>query len=111
MKRLLLATTTSLALIGAAHAATYTYICRDHHKAYPVTLNTGRSDDCDGTMTHCTITWRGTTFTDVKQRPGDCRAEYAASNKGVGIDLCTSTKGVAGLMIGSQNLNCLMPGH
>ena len=51
MKNLLVATAMAVAMIEAAHAATYTYMCRDHHKLYPVTLDTGKDDSCDGATT------------------------------------------------------------
>jgi hypothetical protein len=110
MKNLLVATAMAVAMIEAAHAATYTYMCRDHHKLYPVTLDTGKDDNCDGATTSCTIMWRGTKFQNVKQGEG-CRAEYLATENGVSVDLCTATQGVADLKIGNTTFNCQMPMH
>jgi hypothetical protein len=108
MKRLLLATAMTAALISAAQAGTYTYMCRDHHRAYRVTLDTGRNDECDGANTSCTITWRGTTFRDVKLGEG-CRYRYLATQNGVTADLCAATQGVATLTIGKSDFDCQMP--
>jgi hypothetical protein len=111
MKNLLVATAMAVAMIEAAHAATYTYMCRDHHKRYPVTLDTGKNDTCDGATTSCTIMWRGTKFQNVKQGEG-CRAEYLATDNGVSVDLCTATQGVAVLKIGNKTFDdCQMPRH
>lgn len=100
MKILLVATAMAVAMIEAAYAGTFTYMCYDRHKLYAVTL-----DDNKGT-----ILWRGTKFQNVKQGEG-CRAEYLATNNGVSIDLCTETKGVAELKIGNATFNCQMPEH
>ena len=108
MLRLLLATAMSVALIGSTQAATYTYLCRDHKKSYPVVLDTGSKDDCgDGETTPCTIKWRGTTFRNVKTGEG-CRAEYIGTENGVDVDLCTATQGVADLTIGDAKFACQM---
>ncbi|MGY4428468.1 hypothetical protein ACVWWO_000945 [Bradyrhizobium sp. F1.13.1] len=107
MVRLLLVTAMSVALIGSTQAATYTYMCRDHNKAYPIVLDTGSKDDCDGETTPCTIKWRGTTFRNVKMGEG-CRADYIATDNGVKVDLCTATQGVADLTIGNAKFDCQM---
>jgi hypothetical protein len=100
MNRLIKGMITTVALVAAltnamsAYADTYTYMCRIAHKTLPVTLDTDKN----------TITWRGTTFRDVKQVEGDCKAEYKAS----GVDLCTATQGVANLRIGKSDFECQM---
>jgi bifunctional non-homologous end joining protein LigD len=105
MVRLLLATAMSVALIGSTQASTYTYMCRDHNKSYPVVLDTGSKDDCDGES--CTIKWRGTTFRNVKMG-GGCRYNYFTTDNGVKVDLCTATQGVADLTIGNAKFDCQM---
>jgi hypothetical protein len=93
----------------SAHAAavTYTYMCQDHHKTYPVTLNDpGTSDMCDPET--CTITWRGKTYPNVKLGEG-CRYDFRTTDNGVIVDLCTATQGVADLAIGNKKFECQMP--
>ena len=106
-KKLLLAS--AIAVIGAtpAMADTYTYLCRVGHKSYPVTLDDA-DGGCDGATTSCTITWRGTTFRNVKLGEG-CRLEYLAAQNGVTIDFCTGTKGYADLKVGDAKFECQMP--
>jgi hypothetical protein len=46
-----------------AGATSFTYLCKDHHKTYPVTLNDPGTDtgyECEHES--CTITWQGTTI-------------------------------------------------
>src|SRR5690242_15308001 len=99
----------TLSLIGVTPAIAgntdYDYMCQVGHKSYPVMLDTGHDDDCDGETTSCTITWRGKIFTNIK--PGDqgCKAEYV----GDGIDLCAQTKGIAHLTVGGKTFYCRMP--
>jgi hypothetical protein len=64
----------------AAHAADYTYLCRVNHKSYPVMLDEDKG----------TLTWRGTTFLDLKQVESDCKAEFTATANGVTADLCAA---------------------
>jgi hypothetical protein len=110
MKNLLVAAAMAVAMIQAAPAATYTYMCRDHHKLYPATLDTGKDDSCDGATTSCTLIWRGSKFQNVKQGEGCC-AEYLATDNGVSVDLCTATQGVADLTIDKTTFKCQMPRH
>ena len=54
-----------------------------------------------------TITWRGTTFQNVKLGDG-CRYNFVATRDGVTAELCTATKGVADLKIGKDTFECQM---
>lgn len=110
MKRLLQTLYLTASIIGVtpAHADSYVWLCRDHHKNSPVTLDTGQDDDCSGSTTPCTITWRGVTWRNVKQGE-DCKANYLGTENGVDIDLCTATQGVADLTVGKESFDCQMP--
>lgn len=107
MKKILASVALAATLATPAMAGTYTYMCRVNHKSYPVTLRLPLEEQDDFTEKG-TITWRGTTFTNVKQGEG-CKAEYTATNNGVTIDLCTATQGVADLKIGHATFDCQMP--
>jgi hypothetical protein len=87
---------------------TYTYLCQDHHKAYPVTINTGKHDDCEGDNTSCTITWHGTTFRNAATNNTGCKEEWTATDNGVTIDVCAQTQGVARLKIDNTTFVCKM---
>jgi hypothetical protein len=52
----------------SAHASSYTYMCRVAHKSYPVQVTT--PNEASGSMDGGTITWRGTTFQNVKLGDG-----------------------------------------
>src|SRR5262249_35196035 len=117
MSKLLIAFATTVALVGPAHAKTYTYMCRVDHKLYPVTVTTpneGDSSSLDekkrGTLSGGTIMWRGVTFRNVTET-GDCKANFVATHNGVTIELCTATQGVADLTIGEDTFECQMPGR
>ena len=83
---------------AARHAEAYKYMCRvpSAHKSYPIAVNI---DDA-------TLTWRGTTFQNLRQGDG-CRIKFlATSDSGVTAELCTATKGVADLKIGAASFDC-----
>jgi len=67
----------------------YTYICR-----VP-------SDDTD----KATLTWRGTTFRNLRVVEG-CRYAWEATRDGATAELCASTKGVTDLKIGGASFDC-----
>lgn len=97
MRKFLITTIASLGLIASARADdSYTYLCRDHHKLYPVIEGKG------------TITWRGTTFTDLKLGDKGCKEEHVATYNGITADLCMQTKGGAQLTIGTTTYDCQM---
>lgn len=86
------------AVTTAARPADYTYLCRVRRdrKSYPVVVNLD-----EGTMT-----WRGTTFRNLRNGDG-CRVNFlATSDSGVTAELCTATKGVADLKIGNARFDC-----
>jgi hypothetical protein len=98
-----------------AMADQFTHLCRVAHKSYPVILRYDCNDSGDALQKDGTITWRGTTYGDMKLGEG-CRYEFLATNNGVTVDLCTMTHGVADLTIGGDptkakaHFECLMPG-
>jgi hypothetical protein len=103
MKKLLLATVTAVAMIGTAHAGTdtLTYLCRDHHKTYPVTVTNNGCDETAGSSS-CTITWRGKIYRNVKVGDEPCKEEFV----GPGIELCAKTQGFASLKVGDVMFDC-----
>jgi len=114
MTKLLIALATTVALVGPAHAKTYTYMCRMGHKLYPVTLTTPNEGDCSSPYSVCdlsggTITWRGVTFRNVSGTQEDCKAKFTATRDGVTIELCTATQGSANLTVGKDTFECEMP--
>jgi hypothetical protein len=122
MTKLLIALATTVALVGGAHAKTYTYMCRVHHKLYPVTITTPNEGDCSRPYSVCdlgggTITWRGVTFRNVSATQEDCKAKFTATRNGVTVELCTATQGAAGLTVGgntdenTDEFECQMPGR
>ena len=104
--KLAIATTVVLAAIAtAAHANTYTYMCRVGDKSYPVKVTT--PNEANGSMSGGTITWRGTVFQDVKLGEG-CLHNFVATSDGVIAELCTATLGGANLKIGKATFECQM---
>jgi hypothetical protein len=93
------------AITTAAHAETYTYMCRVGHKSYPVKVTT--PNEANGSMSGGTITWRGMVFQNVRLGEG-CRYNFVATRDGVTAELCTATKGVADLKIGKDAFDCQM---
>jgi hypothetical protein len=78
-------------------AESYTYICRvpSEHKSYPVKID----------IDNATLTWRGTTFRNLRQGDG-CRYKYEATAMGVTAELCTATQGIADLKVGKTSFDC-----
>jgi len=93
-----------LALLAtAAHAQTFTFMCEVGSRTYPVT----------GNLKKATLTWRGTTFRDLKkaQIPDVCaKYGYVATNKGVTATLCGATQGAGSLEIGKDTFACQIKG-
>jgi len=107
---------TAVALVGPAHAKTYTYKCRVGHKLYPVTVTTPNEGDCSTPDSVCnlsggTITWRGVTYRNVKGTQEECKAQFTATRNGVNVELCTATQGAADLTVNGDRFECQMPGR
>ena len=86
-----------------------TYLCHVGHKSYPVTLRYEWKDNDSGEVKDGgTMTWRGTTFQNLKLGEG-CKLELLWTANGVTADLCMKTKGVADLTVGNQTFHCQMP--
>ena len=99
-RKLLFATTIAvLTTASGAHARAYTYMCREGHNSYPVTVTT--PNEASGGLGGGTITWRGVTYPNVKSGEG-CKAQFTASRNGVTVELCAATKGVANLTVGND---------
>jgi hypothetical protein len=108
MKTLLLAVT-ALVLTTAAHANTYTYMCKVGQKSYPVTVTTpyeesGGPQGLGGGV----LTWRGKTYPNVKEGEG-CKANFTVSRDGTNIELCAATHGYADLTVNGAEYACQMP--
>jgi hypothetical protein len=76
-------------------------MCKVGSRVYPVTLNGKKA----------TLTWRGTTFRDLKEAQAGIDAVCAkygwtATNKGVTATLCVATQGVGDLTIGKDGFDC-----
>lgn len=101
MKRLSLALALIITVLAPAHAETLTYLCKVGHTPYPVTVDEDKG----------TLTWRGETYTDLKDGEG-CKAAFVATHDGVTATLCAATQGVADLVVGhDRKLDCQMPDH
>lgn len=98
MRKLLLATAIAIAATPAMAAPDY--LCRVGLKSYPLSY-----DEVKGTMT-----WRGTTYSDLTPGYTGCKLEYTATSNGVTADLCMHTQGAADLTIGKDDFECQMPG-
>jgi len=111
MKAAIIAGCVALSVLSAsaAHARTYTYMCRVGQKTYPVTVTTP-NEASSGSLSGGTLTWRGTTFRNVKET-GDCKANFVATRDGVTVELCAATQGVADLTVGKETFECQMPGR
>ena len=105
MKTIITTAAILAAITTAAHAETYTYMCRVGHKSYPVRVTT--PNEANGSMSGGTITWRGMVFQNVKLGDG-CRYNFVATRDGVTAELCTATQGVADLKIGKDTFDCQM---
>jgi len=87
----------------AAHAQPLTYMCNVGSRVYPVYV------------TKATLTWRGTTFRNLKEAPaglGDsphvcAKYGWTATNKNrVAATLCVATQGAGGLAVGKDEFEC-----
>lgn len=89
------------------------YMCRVGHKSYPVTTQYEVDDSGDKWPRNIkdggTLTWRGTTFTNLKFGEQGCKEEILATHDGVIADLCMATKGYASLTVGKTKFDCQMP--
>jgi hypothetical protein len=67
-----------VSMLVTAQAETYTYMCKDGSKTYPVKVTTpNERRTADDDMEGGTITWRGTVYQDVKLGEG-CRYNFVA---------------------------------
>jgi hypothetical protein len=98
----------ALFLTTAAHAKTYTYMCREGLKSHPVTVTT--PNEAHGVLGGGTITWKGLTYPNVKANLADCKVQFTATRNGITIELCTATQGAASLTLEGGTLPCQMPG-
>jgi hypothetical protein len=71
-------------------------MCKVGRHVYPVTANEEKK----------TLTWRGTTFHDLKE--ADCAKGGWTANSGA-ITLCGATQGGGNLTIGKDDFDCQMP--
>jgi len=86
----------ALALIAgqAQAAAPLIYICKDHGKKLPLTV-----DDVKNVLT-----WKGTAY---KITVTDCgKYGWRAERDGVGFDFCTATQGVADFELNGVSIYC-----
>ena len=104
MKTIITTVAVLAAITTSAHAYTDTYMCRvpRDHRAYPVTLNSAAKFAADGKGT---LTWRGTTFRNLRMVEG-CAERYQATHNGVTADICMSNRGGATLIIGEASFDC-----
>jgi hypothetical protein len=104
MKTVITTTAALAAIITSAHAYTDTYMCRvtSGYRVYPVTLNSAARFAADGKGT---LTWRGTTFRNLRMVEG-CAERYQATHNGVTADICMSNRGGAALTIGDASFDC-----
>ena len=74
--------------VNSAHADTYTYVCKDHGKSYPLKLDGEKN----------TLAWKGGLYKtkDYENGEGPC-AKFGMRVEMIGasIDFCTATQGVA----------------
>ncbi|MGV7218271.1 hypothetical protein [Bradyrhizobium sp. UFLA05-112] len=82
-------------LINSAQAETYSYICMDHGKSYPLKVDEEQS----------TLAWKGGTYKISRQE--EC-AKYGwrAVAGGASFDFCTATKGYADFVQNGTRIEC-----
>jgi hypothetical protein len=104
MKTIITTAAVLTAITMSAHAYTDTYMCRvpNDHRVYPVTLHSATKFAADGKGT---LTWRGTTFRNLRMVEG-CAERYQATHSGVTADICMSNRSGAGLTIGKASFEC-----
>jgi hypothetical protein len=79
----------------SAHAGTYSYICADHGKSFPLKV-----DD-----TQNTLEWKGTTYKIIENE--DCaKFGWRAEKDGTSFDFCTATKGYAAIEQNGIEIQC-----
>jgi hypothetical protein len=108
MTKTLLIAIALVSMLVTAQAETYTYMCKDGSKTYPVKVTTpNERRTADDDMEGGTITWRGTVYQDVKLGEG-CRYNFVATKDGETIEVCTATKGYADVTLGRARFYCQM---
>jgi hypothetical protein len=83
--------------INPAQAVTYSYVCKDHGKKYPLTLDDVRN----------TLSWKGEVYT-IKQVEDCGRYGWHAQKDGAGFDFCTATQGYADFELNGSKIVCDM---
>jgi hypothetical protein len=91
-KILLLAIAIAACTASAAQAGTYTYKCRG---------GTAVANE----NSHA-LTWRGTTFKNLKVVEGDCHVNWEATRDGGTAHFCVATQYAADLTIGKDRFEC-----
>jgi len=83
--------------INLAHADTYTYVCTDHGRSYPLKVNDEKN----------TLAWKGIVYKITPQE--DCaKFGWHAEKDGASFDFCTATQGVAGFELNGTDIECEM---
>jgi hypothetical protein len=81
----LIAAAALLVVTGATHADTFTYVCKDHGRSYPLKVDNKQN----------TLTWKGSVY-KIKPQEGCAKYGWHAEKDGASFDFCTATKGYAG---------------
>jgi hypothetical protein len=104
MKTIITTAAVLAAITTSGQAYTDTYMCRvpSDHRAYPVTLDSAVKFAVDGKGI---LTWRGTTFRNLRMVEGSAE-RYQATHNGVTADICMSNRGDAALTIGEASFDC-----
>jgi hypothetical protein len=72
--------------INSAHADTFTYVCTDHGRSYPLKVDDKQN----------TLTWKGSVY-KIKQQEDCAKYGWHAEKDGASFNFCTATKGGGGI--------------
>jgi hypothetical protein len=84
MRRLIVITTALF--INSAHADTFTYVCTDHGKSYPLKVDDKLN----------TLTWKGSVY-KIKRQEDCAKYGWHAEKDDASFNFCTATKGGGGI--------------
>ena len=80
-----------------ALADTYTYVCTDHGKSYPLKVDEKKN----------TIEWKGSIY-NIKPQEGCAKFGWRAERDGASFDFCTATQGYAEFEQSGTRIQCNM---
>jgi hypothetical protein len=94
--RTLIVITTAF-FINSAHADTYTYVCTDHGRSYPLKVDDKQN----------TLAWKGSIY-KIKRQLDCAKYGWRAEKDGASFDFCTATQGYADFEQNGTRIECNM---